>query len=308
MFSVVLSKGGDSQKNTCWIGKGEGTFIAAENLIRFDELTPGLYKVIYKSWEDSYTCKEVKIDNSSLVDIVQPELKGVIESIDHFYESRELFKNWNILHKRGILLYGAPGGGKSSVISKLVESLVSRGGVAFIVDGEESLEFYAKFYKNIYRNIEPDRQVMTIFEDIDAFVGRMESTLLNVLDGIGETGNIVNIATTNYPENLPERVINRPNRFDRVVEVKCPSEEDRRKYFENKIIPEEITNIDLDEWVKATDKFSIAQLSEVIKSVFLFGETLNRSIQLVKDMAKKRRSEDSDPAKKKIGFGNKEEE
>jgi len=55
--------------------------------------------------------------------------------------------------------------------------------------------------------------------------------VLNLLDGVKQVDNIIYIATTNYPELLEERILNRPSRFDRRFHIGTPSAEVRKFYF-----------------------------------------------------------------------------
>jgi len=63
-----------------------------------------------------------------------------------------------------------------------------------------------------------------------------EQALLQLLDGGIQHSNTVIIATTNYPENLPDRIINRPSRIDRIVEIDMPTREMREIYINKKAL------------------------------------------------------------------------
>ena len=80
--------------------------------------------------------------------------------------------------------------------------------------------------------------------------------------------NIVYLATTNYPEQLEDRIINRPSRFDRRYEIGLPSYEVRLEYIKKKVLDD---NIDVEKWAKDTDDLSIAHIKELILSVLVYG-------------------------------------
>ena len=67
------------------------------------------------------------------------------------------------------------------------------------------------------------------------FEGETEAMLLNLLDGKFQLDNVVFLATTNYAEDLAERVINRPSRFDVVYEVGLPDKMVRECYITKKL-------------------------------------------------------------------------
>ena len=131
--------------------------------------------------------------------------------------------------------------------------------------------------------------MIVILEDIDSLASedRYSTTkLLNILDGVKQIENVVYIATTNYPEKLQERITNRPSRFDRRYKVEMPSNEIRRSYIENKLSEEDISNIDIDRWVKETDSMSLSHLKELIISVVVMGKDFEEALNSLKEMKK----------------------
>ena len=128
------------------------------------------------------------------------------------------------------MFHGPPGGGKSTLVNLIISDVIEKGGIA--------LQFSDPKLFNIgirhFRQIEPDRPLVIIMEDIDALIGgedKNESLLLNILDGTDQIDNVIFLATTNYPDKLEQRIIDRPSRFDRVIEIKSPPETVRRSYL-----------------------------------------------------------------------------
>jgi predicted ATPase len=205
----------------------------------------------------------------------------VVDAMDLFWNSEDKFRAMDMLWKRGIMLWGPPGSGKTTCIHTIVRKVVDeRDGVALFV---ENPQVCAMALAEL-RKIEPTRNVVVLLEDVDAIISSYgETTLLALLDGELQVDNVVFIATTNYPERLDKRFINRPSRFDLVKFIDMPSPEARKVYithkYGDKITPEEI-----DEWVEKTDKFSIAHLKELIISVECFGNTVEETIERLKKM------------------------
>ena len=106
------------------------------------------------------------------------------------------------------------------------------------------------------------------------------------MDGVKQIENVVYIATTNYPEKLQERITNRPSRFDRRYKVEMPSNEIRRSYIKNKLSDQDISNIDIDRWVKETDNMSLSHLKELIISVVVMGKDFDEALNSLKEMKK----------------------
>src|SRR4029077_2572235 len=61
----------------------------------------------------------------------------VLNQIKTFWERKDLYKQHGLLHKRGIMLYGGPGCGKTSIINLLCKQIMARDGVIFIIDDFE---------------------------------------------------------------------------------------------------------------------------------------------------------------------------
>jgi ATP-dependent 26S proteasome regulatory subunit len=72
------------------------------------------------------------------------------------------------------------------------------------------------------------------------------------------------VATTNYPEKLGERIINRPSRFDRRLFIDDPSDVARRMYLDEMVkghkLPKGIT---VDMMVRDTKGMSLAHVKEL---------------------------------------------
>src|SRR5581483_11494126 len=84
------------------------------------------------------------------------------------------------------------------------------------------------------RQIQPDVPVIVIMEDVDAILEHYnESSVLNILDGADKIDNTVFIATTNYPEELSDRIVDRPSRFDKRFKVPMPDAKVRAFYLEH---------------------------------------------------------------------------
>ena len=148
-----------------------------------------------------------------LYELPSAEIKSILEDIECFWERRSTYRDYNFVHKRGILLYGDPGCGKSGIIQLCIKHIIEKkNGIVINIKDEDEIRYFSEFITTI-KIIEPDRPLIVILEDIDSLAGedRYSTTkLLNILDGIKQIENVVYIATTNYPEKLQERITNRP--------------------------------------------------------------------------------------------------
>jgi len=126
-----------------------------------------------------------------------------------------------------------------------------------------------------------------------------EHHLLGLLDGEHQVDNVVVLATTNYPERLGERIINRPSRFDEVILVDMPSAKARYRYLKHVLkgtVPEE----EIEKWVAATDKLSVAHLRELIVATQCLGRPYAEVVDRLRRM--KIRPNSDKRGKEQTGF------
>lgn len=224
------------------------------------------------------------------------ELTGIpnqiAKEIDEFWGKEDKFKEVGFLHRRGYLIYGAHGVGKSSLIHQIVDSLIKVGGIVFYCNDPKLFNDAL----NAFRQVEPTRKIVCIFEDIDAIIKKFgESDLLSLLDGENQISGVVNLATTNYPELLDKRIVGRPRRFDRVYKIENMTEKGRMDFLKKKLPKGQ----NFKEWTKKTKNLSIAGISEAIISVLCFNKTIDEAVDIMETLAKNKSSDDGDAP---IGF------
>lgn len=189
---------------------------------------------------------------------------GVMESLvsdtDTFFSSEDFYKANKLSHKRGILILGAPGTGKSTFIKYYLGHIREVFGV--IIDCS-AIYFGASLFhylKSMFRT----KPKVLVLEDVDGVAssgGR--SAFLNFLDGPNELTNCLVIATTNYPERLDPAMLDRPSRFDSIIYIGTPGPE-LRKQFLLKWFPELSSDESrLSTLVDGTDGFTGAYFTEL---------------------------------------------
>lgn len=263
-------------------------------------LESGYYELNYnQKYGILFERKEVNTDE--LFTLPSTELQDILEDIEKFWEREDKYREYNFIHKRGILLYGKPGCGKSAIIQLCTEYLINeKNGIVINITNIEQMDWYSQVIGD-FRQVESDRPIIVIMEDLDSLASDSYATsmILNILDGIKQIDNVVYIATTNHPEKLEERITNRPSRFDRRYEVELPNEEVRRTYFENKLNDKDIKNIDLDKWIEETEGYSLSHLRELVISVITMDNTFDETINRLNGMKK---TPEIESGKKSVGF------
>jgi hypothetical protein len=241
---------------------------APENGVAVTTLDPGVYTPgILPSGAMFLTPHAIRSDK--ILTIPGDTASLIMTDVEKFFDpsTRVRFKHHGLIYKRGILLHGAPGTGKSVAIYRVIAEAVARGMIVLL---DPSPGMVAAFVKGI-RQLEgnDNRQFLVIWEELDSFLIRHEEALLRLLDGEDTLEDMVYLATTNYLFKIPGRIKDRPSRFASVVLCPPPGEEVRRTYFETKakMLLATDTQIDVDLWVKATEGMVIDNLKDLFISV-----------------------------------------
>jgi hypothetical protein len=195
-------------------------------------------------------------------------LNKVVQEIDRFWDRKANYDQLGLLHNRGILLYGPPGTGKSIALQQVVEMMAKRGDLVLFVKSPEAIIEGMK----ALRQIEPNRKVVISFEEADEMCRYNERAMLRLMDGDAKVNGVLYLATTNYIDRLPPRML-RPGRFDKKVYVGPPTLENRRVYLEHKLKaiekPEQIAKL-----AEQTDGLGFGHLRELIAGVYAIGDSV----------------------------------
>ena len=290
----VSDESKQDQKVSLWI-KNKDVYTPSSDVQILPELPPGMYTVDYDN-NSGHFCTPINIETDELFVFTESIAQNLLDEISLFWGKKDLYKENNLVHKRGILLYGFPGTGKTSYINMLGKALIDEGGVVFKISGIRNLFDYISFLKVSFRKIQKNTNIITILEDIDQYRD-VEIELLDFLDGQSHLNHHVVIATSNNTENLPDTFL-RPSRLDLKIEVPMPTEQTRREYFEHKKVPENL----LDRMTLETEGCSLADLKEVYICVFLLDYTVERAVKQILEPHNKKSYLDNHSRKKKIGL------
>lgn len=265
-------------KATQWVGKEDNQWQPTGPT--HAALEPGFYKLnpggMFTPW---YLEKhDLKHDN-----VIPTGLASEIaQDITTFLGKKEVYKKYGFLHKRGILMTGRPGIGKTMTAMLLCQYIVKSGGIAVSTPNPELVKFLG-FALSSIREVHPDLPILNLMEDVDQHFRADPTSLLKILDGEDQVDNIVHVATTNFLNRLDGRLTNRPGRFDRVVNVPPPDADTRRSFLtailsgaENEKLVKQI--------VEATDGFLLSHLHGVIAGHIVQEQPLSEVIEGLRKM------------------------
>jgi hypothetical protein len=156
-------------------------------------------------------------------------------------DTEELYAKMDIAYKRGIILFGDPGNGKSAMIREIIRQIPSISKVVINPNVSNMPRILASLLQAL-----KGKQAIIIIEDLDSLVtSRNRSEFLNLLDGVDISSGIYLIGTTNYPDRVDPAIMNRSGRFDRTYKIENPSEATRRAFFESRKVDELLEEYDV---------------------------------------------------------------
>jgi transitional endoplasmic reticulum ATPase len=232
-------------------------------------------------WEKS---KELwkAVAGSSWSDVtLSPSMKNnLIEDVQGFFDNRALYKQYAVPWKRGIILHGVPGNGKTVSIKALINSLYARPDQVsslYVKSLQTQCNTEQYSIQQIFQAARRSAPCLLIFEDLDSLVGdNIRSYFLNEVDGLDSNDGILMIGSTNHLDKLDPAIAKRPSRFDRKYHFKLPAETERTMYAEywrQKLrtknedldFPEELCEV----IAQLTEGFSFAYLKELFVMALL---------------------------------------
>ena len=173
--------------------------------------------------------------------------------------------------KRGLLLYGPPGVGKTHSVRYLMSQLVK---VTIVQLTGDSLRLISTAC-SVARSLQP---AMIVVEDVDLIAedrDRYEGNhpllfqLLNEMDGLAEDADVVFLLTTNRADVLEPALAARPGRVDQAVALELPDARARRRLFELYRGDLEVDQSNLDSVIERTDQVTASFLKELLRRAAL---------------------------------------
>lgn len=220
-------------------------------------------------WDDVGGLKQVK--------------EQLVEAVEWPLTYSHLFESAGIRPPKGILLSGPPGCGKTL----LAKAIANESGINFIsVKGPALLSKYVgeseRAVREVFRKAKQAAPCILFFDEMDALVPvrsagtsdshvseRVLSQFLAEMDGVEELKGVLALAATNRPDMLDPALL-RPGRFDEVIEIPLPDEEEREAIFRVHLRDKPLeAESDFSELASKTEGFSGADIASVCNKAAL---------------------------------------
>merc|ERR550514_2707782 len=241
-----------------------------------------------------------KAPKESYADIggLEDQIQEIKESVELPLTHPEYYEEMGIRAPKGVILYGAPGTGKT-LLAKAVANSTS---ATFLrVVGSELIQKYLgdgpKLVRELFRVAEEHAPSIVFIDEIDAVgtkrydsnsggereIQRTMLELLNQLDGFDSRGDVKVIMATNRIDSLDPALL-RPGRIDRKIEFPLPDIKTKRRIFgihTSKMSLGE--DVDLEVFIMAKDDISGADIKAICTEAGLLALRERRMQAIAKD-------------------------
>lgn len=167
-------------------------------------------------WDDVYLPSEMK--------------EQIARAAHHFFVGEEIYRELDLPYRRGFLLTGPPGLGKTSVARALA---ATRDVGLVLVTKLADYDYEGNSLSDCFELARRLAPSVLCFEDVDGLVNSSNrNEFLGHLDGFARGGEgVLIVATTNNPGKLDPALTERPSRFDRKWVFRLPNAEARAGYL-----------------------------------------------------------------------------
>lgn len=283
-----MSKSKAEKKPNKFWAVDDGEWRLVEGTIE-QKLKPGLYELTVREMmmgPPAITLTEMKPKTDKLLPLPDSLCEYIVGSIEKFWANKKKYDDMGLVHKRGLLMEGDPGTGKTAICLLVGQEIGRRGGCAVFTSPKTNIAPLPNVLKMI-REVHPDMPIINIMEDIDKH-RRQVDTILPMLDGENQVPNIVHLATTNFRDKLDARLTNRPSRFDEVIKVKPPLQKAREAYLREVFKGGDVPEALLKAVVKHAKGLNFAHLKELAVATYVYDHDVEKAVSRLKALAENR--------------------
>ena len=194
--------------------------------------------------------------------------KELLLVVDWFKRSKEL-KEKGVSIPKGVILFGAPGNGKSLLIKEIIRYADAP---VFIFQGEQ--ENVVEGIVETFKKAREAGHAIIVFDELDLLIDkerRVIRALQENLDGVESSDDILVLAATNDIDDIPGALL-RHGRLEKLIKVPYPTGEEAlellKKHFEefNLKFPDDF---DEEEMALSLNGISCAGVKSVVNDLVL---------------------------------------
>jgi 26S proteasome regulatory subunit T2 len=209
---------------------------------------------------------------------LETQIQEIKEAVELPLTHPELYEDIGIKPPKGVILYGAPGTGKT-LLAKAVANQTSATFLRLV--GSELIQKYLgdgpKLVREVFRVADENAPSIVFIDEIDAVgtkryktnsggsqeIQRTMLELLNQLDGFDERGDVKVIMATNNIDSLDPALL-RPGRIDRKIEFPLPDINTKRRIFNIHVARMTCgEDVDIEEFVMSKNELSGADIKAI---------------------------------------------
>ena len=246
------------------------------------EIEPSALREIYVEIPDIYW------DDVGGLNEIKERLK---ESVEWPLTKPDLFKHFGIKPPRGIVLFGAPGTGKTM----LAKAIANEAKANFIsIKGPELISKWVgeseKAIREIFKKAKQASPSIIFLDEFESIAGmrssgsstggsdvsnRVVNQLLASMDGVESLDGVIVVAATNRPEMIDPALL-RSGRFERVLHVPPPDKQARDAILKIHTAGMPLTKFSLDGILESIDGFTGADIESVCREAALIAMRSNK--------------------------------
>ena len=221
------------------------------------------------------------------------QIKEVREAVEYPLTKPEIFRRIGVEPPKGILLYGAPGTGKTLI----AKAVAHEAKATFIrMSGSELVHKFigegAGLVRELFQLARERAPAIVFIDEIDA-VGSMRTNdgtsgsaevqrtlmqLLAEMDGFDNRGDVRIMAATNRADMLDPALL-RPGRFDRLIEIPLPDRESRLQILQIHSRKMHLAAVSMEEIATSAENTTGAELEAICREAGMMA--VRREAELV---------------------------
>jgi hypothetical protein len=280
-LELALAPGSRLHSTAILVGRNSGRLEALSRAIHEHAVQPtGRSLIFSRQWENAPQL-DAELGSVTWDDVVLAPavMSGVRAAVEGFVAHRHAFTTLGFPWRRGLLLVGPPGTGKT-MLCKAAASALPELPFLYVRDllGQARAEVQGPIAV-IFKRARRLAPCLLAFEDIDGMINSANRGIFhNELDGFQNNDGLLIIASSNHPGKIDEALLKRPSRFDRVFHIGLPALAERRTYCRRLLSRPELAarftaDLDVETLIEniaaQTDGFTPAYLKEAFISAAL---------------------------------------